>query len=85
MASAHSFNYFEHNRTACRVWNFKPYAVVLRKGVKIAQIAPITTAASCTPMPTDRNVRTTSEPQVRTHSEPTVNPRIGGVCRELRL
>ena len=51
MASAHSFNHCEHNRTVCQVWNFKPHAVVLRKGAKIAQITPIAnTVASCTPI-----------------------------------
>ena len=70
MASAHSFNYCDNNRTVCRVWNFKPHAVVLRKGVKIAQIAPITTVASCTPMPSDGSVKITSEPQVRTPLNP---------------
>jgi len=76
MASAHSLNYCEHNRTVCRVWNFKPHAVVLRKGIKIAQIAPITTVASCTPMPTDGNVKTTLEPQVRTPLNPRSTPEL---------
>jgi len=66
VASAHSFNHCEHNR----VWNFKPHAVVLRKGAKFAQITPITTVASCTPMPTDRNVKTVPEPKVRTPLNP---------------
>ena len=70
MASAHSFNYCNNNRTVCRVWNFKPHAVVLRKGLRIAQIAPIATVASCTLMPADGNIKATSEPQVRTPLNP---------------
>ena len=70
MASAHSFNYCDNNKTVCRVWNFKPHAIVLRKGLRIAQIAPITTVASCTPMPAEGNIATTSEPQTRTPLNP---------------
>jgi len=45
---AHSFSHCDNGRTVCRVFNFRPHAVVLRRRrMQLAAIEPISNVVSC--------------------------------------
>jgi len=49
-ATAHSFGQCINGRTLCRVFNFRPHAVVLRRRMHLAVVEPMCNVVSCTLM-----------------------------------
>ena len=47
IAMARSFNICNDGRTVCHVFNVRPHTIVLRRGMKIAKIASLTTLTNC--------------------------------------
>lgn len=46
LAVAKALAFCENNRTVCRVWNFNPHVLTLRKGLRLAKIESFDTIAS---------------------------------------
>ena len=49
-ATAHSFGHCVNGRTICRVFNFRPRAVVLRRHMQLAVVEPMSNIVRCTSM-----------------------------------
>jgi len=49
IATARSFSHCGEGMSVCRVFNYNPFSVVLRKGMRLAAIQSLDTIASCTP------------------------------------
>jgi len=49
IATARSFSHYGDGMSVCRVFNYNPFSVVLRKGMRLAAIQSLNTIASCTP------------------------------------
>ena len=49
VATARSFSHCGEGLSVCRVFNYNPFSVVLRKGMRLAAIQSLDTIASCTP------------------------------------
>ena len=54
-ATAHSFGHCVNGRTVCRVFNFRPHAVVLRRRMQLAVVEPMSNVVSCTSMAGNEN------------------------------
>ena len=67
VATARSFNTCEDGRTVCRVFNFRPHTVVLRRGMRIAKIQSLATLASCSLV--NDKTQELSSPRVPLHSQ----------------
>ena len=68
VATAHSINECQGGKTVCRIGNFKPYSITLRRGMQLAKITTMDVVASCTPEKIDKDdkptiPRTVLEPQ----------------------